>query len=197
MINDRKKVTKDRGGSGGFIFFVLLRETIVSPFTSFTSYNGESICVCVCWPISPPSRVYFEICQMLMMSVATKIHNNTHRGTNFLFLTRWDPQWRQHCWHSCGDVHKPTPGLQNEWDPHSWVGVHPHRLWGDTHCLVLVIIYVCVCWQYIITVAQSICQLEYMGHDRELLSSNHCESQCEMFKGIVPKIKLISNCLLS
>lgn len=46
MINDRKKVTKDGGRWGRGVFFVSLRETIVSPFTPFS--NGESICMCVC-----------------------------------------------------------------------------------------------------------------------------------------------------
>lgn len=119
--------------------------------------GGGGLCVCTKISIPPPNCVYFAICLMSIMIAATKIHISTDRGTKFLSLTRWDIQWRQHCWHSCGDLPKPTPGLQNEWDPHSWVCVHPFRLWGDTHSLAPVIKYVCV---YIITIEEEACQAE-------------------------------------
>lgn len=93
--------------------------------TLYTVYykqgSGEGLHVYAERTIPLPNCVYFEICLMLMMFAATKIHISTERGTMFLSLTLWDPQWRQHCWHSCGDLQKPTPGLQNEWDPHSWI----------------------------------------------------------------------------
>lgn len=160
-------------GTGRRRWWLIIRRKVENTFiflsernycsTLYTVYSkqssGESLHV---FAIPPPNYVYFEICLMLMMFAATKIHMSTDRGTKFLSLTRWDPQWRQHCWHSCGDLQKPMPGLQNEWDPHFWVWVHPDRLWGDS------------VWREHTVKTEKYCQTTKVWY------------QCEIFKGKVP-----------
>lgn len=94
--------------------------------------SGEGLGVYAKITIPPLHCVYFKICLMWMMFVATEID----RGTKFLSLTWWDEQYRQHCWHSCGNLQKPTPGLQMEWD--SVHIVHPHTHSSESACVLTI-----------------------------------------------------------